>query len=141
MPSIKKVCFVNFIMLKIPAFLLLCQIILSFPAFRKGKIQHKKIIGAQKDSLDTLCLRGNRNDFAAPGLQNLLSASIHNNKNLQKSCCCDFCDFSNCVFSYSLGRLCRHYAQPVTISLHFVCKIYLVSNPFEFSYACVRSTN
>ena len=30
-----------------------------------------------------------------------ISASIHNNKNLQKSCPCDFCDFSNCVFSYS----------------------------------------
>ena len=28
-------------------------------------------------------------------------ASIHNNKNLQKFCSCNFCDFSNCLFSYS----------------------------------------
>ena len=27
--------------------------------------------------------------------------SIHNNKNLQKFCSCNFCDFSNCLFSYS----------------------------------------
>ena len=28
-------------------------------------------------------------------------ASIHNNKNLQKFRSCNFCDFSNCLFSYS----------------------------------------
>ncbi len=28
-------------------------------------------------------------------------ASIYNNKNLQKFCSCNFCDFSNCLFSYS----------------------------------------
>ena len=34
-------------------------------------------------------------------LVGVAGASIHNNKNLQKFCSCNFCDFSNCLFSYS----------------------------------------